>query len=435
MYSKIYLLVLLSIIFLSCKSDDSEFIPDSGRGIIKIKPHRAYDFTNSIGVNTHLAFDNTNYWQKWDEIAFPRLKEIGIKHIRDGSIYIPKAEERFIDAGKAGFKLLLIATSESSESLIPKLDALLPYLSGIEAYNEADNFWDPNPEVWVPFARENQKALYNLLKSNQKYCQLPIVGLSLATLDNGKFLGDISEWLDYGNVHPYPTGFHPKNNWGHSMSWGKMSDKAEIMFNDKPLIATETGYHNYHQLGEGFAGVPEHVSAIYIPHLYFEYFNNGVARTYIYELLDALYNERGDEKECHFGLVRADGTAKPAFYALKNLISLLEDDNSNFETLPFGYEISLPTDTNNDVKHTLMQKSDGTWWIAIYRTTEIYHAASHTDIPLIPIRVTLDLNYIVRNINIYTPNKSKEQEMNFTKVNSCSFNLGAELILVEVTMN
>lgn len=436
-FRSIYLLLFIYLTSLyACGSDTQtetdDDTEDAGRGLASVEAKKYHDFINSIGINTHLGFDHTNYWLKWDEIALPRLKEIGIKHIRDGSIYVPKTEERVIELGKIGVKLLLIATENEPQNLTSKLTKLTPYLSGVESYNEADLFYDTRPDIWVPFIKNNQKAIYNLVKTNPEYSHLPIVGLSLANLDNGKYIGDISHMVDYGNIHSYPTAFHPINNWGYSMRWEEMVKKTKIIFGDKPLIATETGYHNYSQLNEGFAGVPENISAIYILHLLFKYFNKGIIRTYIYELLDTPPHANLDEKEHQFGLIRQDGSAKPAFYALKNLIALLNDKQHDFTPKPLAYKISSNEDAKNDVKHSLLQKSDGTWWIAIYRTSEIYDAKSHTQIPLAPIKVVLDLNYTASIVNLYIPNKSTDKQISFKKRDSLEFELGSELILAEV---
>ena len=43
----------------------------------------ADSFVDSIGVNTHLGYTDTNYGLKWESAIKPRLVESGIRHIRD----------------------------------------------------------------------------------------------------------------------------------------------------------------------------------------------------------------------------------------------------------------------------------------------------------------------------------------------------------------
>ena len=53
-------------------------------GIGRQMPRRAYDFVNSIGVNTHFGYYDTQYGL-YEEVLRPRLLELGVKHIRDGT--------------------------------------------------------------------------------------------------------------------------------------------------------------------------------------------------------------------------------------------------------------------------------------------------------------------------------------------------------------
>lgn len=435
-----FLLSILALLLSSCGDKDNGEIETP---IEPVAARNAYDFVNSIGVNTHFGFYETNYWDKWDEITLPRLKELGVKHIRDGYGYrVPVGENRFIEAGKAGIKLLLSAAVDTPDELTPKLDALLPYLSGVEAVNEVDYTADPinrDPSVWVPFAKKKQKELFDLIKNTPKYSHLPVVALSLADIkNNASYLGDISEWIDYGNIHSYASGKHPANHWGYNQTWETIAQNAKTVFNTKKLMATEAGYHNYVAPGQSHIGVPESVSAIYIPHLFFEYFNKGIVRTYIYEFLDQ--HKRSDwpdapELEWHLGLIRTDGTAKPAFTALKNIISLLSDNNENYTASPLAFELSAESSiVNADLRYTLLQKSDGKWWLAVYRKTEIFDPTFLIEKPIQTASITLKLGTSAKNINMFIPNKSTDKQETFQNSNSISFNLAAELVLFEISM-
>src|ERR1700745_3995841 len=44
---------------------------------------KADDFVDSIGVNTHLAYTNTYYYQQYTQVI-AALSAAGIRHIRDG---------------------------------------------------------------------------------------------------------------------------------------------------------------------------------------------------------------------------------------------------------------------------------------------------------------------------------------------------------------
>ena len=65
----------------------------------------------------------------------------------------------------------------------------------------------------------------------------------------------------------------------------------------------------------------------------------GFSRTYIYELLD--WNKAGvvDDMNMHYGLIRADGSAKPSFRALKNLLSIVKEEEVSYELSPLKFGI------------------------------------------------------------------------------------------------
>ena len=78
--------------------------------LVKTKSRRASDFVNSIGVNTHFGYYDTTYG-KYEEILKPRLLELGVKHIRDGT-YNDDVARKYREVGQAGIKLLLITSSD-----------------------------------------------------------------------------------------------------------------------------------------------------------------------------------------------------------------------------------------------------------------------------------------------------------------------------------
>jgi hypothetical protein len=90
---------------------------------------------------------------------------------------------------------------------------------------------------------------------------------------------------------------------------------AQQYSGSKAVISTETGYHNVVNTTVGHIGLPEDIAAKYIPRIYLEQFNSGISRTLSYELIDVDKDPTDPEK--NFGLLRNDGSEKPAFVALK----------------------------------------------------------------------------------------------------------------------
>jgi hypothetical protein len=121
------------------------------------------------------------------------------------------------------------------------------------------------------------------------------------------------------------------------------------------VVATETGYHNAVNIPGGtHRPASEAATARYLPRLLFEYFNRGIARTYLYELIDLRNDPSRSVWDQNFGLLRNDGSPKPSFTTLANMTAILRSMGSG-PRKSFGYELAAP----ETVHHTLLSTSDG----------------------------------------------------------------------------
>ena len=184
-------------------------------------------------------------------------------------------------------------------------------------------------------------------------------------------------------------------------------------YGNKPMCATETGYFT----GTSKFSIAETNQAKYVPRLFLEYFRKGIPRTCIYELVD-LFNDPANDQDCR-GLLRNDLTPKPAYVALKNLITLLSDRGAAYEpgSLDYSIRVTPPSGYSRTqyIRNMLFQKRDGTFWIVLYH--EIANTAStnpdgsdipgttrsisHPDIP-----VTITFGTPIKTIKSYRPNDS-----------------------------
>ncbi len=386
------------------------------------KPVRAYDFINSIGINTHFGYYDTQYG-RYEEILKPRLLELGVKHIRDGT-YNDDVLRKYKEVGESGVRLLLIT---SSDKAVERAKAIGPMLWGVEAVNEPDG--GRLSGTWEQKARDEQKRLYETMKQDAATREIPVVGLSLANIkESPALLGDISQWMDYGGMHPYAAGQHPADHWGWGMSMTDALAEVRKVSGTKPLLVTECGYHNK-ECNPNHPGVSEEVAAIYHLHLFFVYFNEGVKRSYKYEFLDLKPDSGMTDMECHFGLVRSDGSVKPSFTSLKNLLALLEDRDESFtpELLP----LQIIAGKDASVQSTLLQKSDGSWWLALFRRVSACDLKTRKNIVVSPVPIQIRFEKR-ENTRLYCPNRSVEPFSVFNEKQEISFELGAELVLVEI---
>jgi len=175
-------------------------------------------------------------------------------------------------------------------------------------------------------------------------------------------------------------------------------------------LSYDNGYHNATNTTSGNLGVSEEVAGRYIPRLLLEQFNYGIPRTWGYELIDT-YNNPND-LEANFGLLRNDGSEKPAYVALKNLLGLLKDPGSNFTAKTLDYALS--GDTTN-IHHTLLQKRDGKFYLILWQEVSSFDLQTKTGISVPSQPLTLTLNTIISQAAIYEPNNSITPIEKYTK--------------------
>jgi hypothetical protein len=108
-----------------------------------------------------------------------------------------------------------------------------------------------------------------------------------------------------------------------------------------------------------------------------------VGRTYIYELIDQ-GEHAGDSG--HFGLARIDGSRKPAFTALKNLMATLADPGQ--PAVPKNLQFTL-VGASSRVHHLLIAKRDGSYYLAFWVEGQDYDVNKHMETPVEQEKVTL----------------------------------------------
>jgi hypothetical protein len=125
-------------------------------------------------------------------------------------------------------------------------------------------------------------------------------------------------------------------------------------------------------------------------------------------LLDEKPDPAFNDMERHFGLVRTNGAPKPCFIALKNLLHLLADPGAPFPTVPTGSLAFELAGATNNLYHTLLQKLDGTFWLAVFQEAASYDAKTHQDLEVLSQPVTLKLPWASPGIRLFRPNSSTE---------------------------
>jgi hypothetical protein len=377
---------------------------------------RTSEFLDSIGIVTHWTYPDTPYGFAYLAVR-QKLIESGIRHVRDGF------NNRIIELGRLGVKSTIIVEPRDGAprhivKRIKEINAVYPSIFAVEGPNEPDLFWGRHnteyrgkgfPEGVVNFQRE----LFEAIKGDPATADITVIALSLGMIygknaDRPNPFADetLADCVDYGNFHPYPHGIslHQSFPYVGLDSYYKHANFPSINLDEipsafeayaapflpKPMVATETGYSTYRR------GSSETTHAKYVPRLFFEYFRLGVRRTWLYELVDEFRDFWRKNREAHFGLLRRSLRPKPAYTAVKSLISLLHDedpgDGSTPGTLAFSVNISPPPgyERTDYVHHLLLQKSSGVYYLAMWHEitgedTSItpHRQITHPDLPAV----------------------------------------------------
>jgi hypothetical protein len=155
-------------------------------------------------------------------------------------------------------------------------------------------------------------------------------------------------------------------------------------------MTTETGYVTDVSQPNG---VPEDVAGRYLPRVLLEQWMHGITRTYIYELVD-VGAQIGDNG---FGLLHSDFSPKPAYSAIKSVLSLLSDPGPTFQT--GGLDFKLSGNLTN-IHHLLLQKRDGTFYLAIWVEQPSYDVNAKKQLSVPAQQVTLQTERQMR-INVH----------------------------------
>ena len=349
---------------------------------------------DQIGVDIHLSFFNTPY-NKFDTLVRPALAELGVRHVRDGAL----------TAGNSGalntyYKRLSALAADGIKSSLVTFDATTPaYVTDLakldDVYNQAGRaveFFEGSNEPnlkknpgWANIGRERQKALYQAAHGNPDLSGVAVIGPS-PWGPSAQQLGDISADVDFGNWHIYSGGQYPEATGKASLS--DYQEQARALYSGKPVVASEAGYHSAMNVPTGkHRPTPEKTIAKYLPRLILWDLKNGVVRTYVYELIDS-FNKGDADPESNFGLMRYDGSRKPAFNAIKNLIGIFSDQGA--VPHPQALDWSM-TNKDDAVQSMVFQRSDGSFLLALWlgvaawdpdQRTEIASKSVSTDIML-----------------------------------------------------
>jgi hypothetical protein len=346
----------------------------------------AFRFTDSVGVNVHLAYSDTVYATQFPQIMESMIS-LGVKHFRDGlNQYAQPFQYQNAEAlGKSGITASWLMDAGNSASVINSAYANAPdATAGFEGPNEDDAAAGQTILAFM-------QLLHNTVRGNPATAAMPIIAPSFIQAESFGTQGNLSSLINFGNTHDYFGTRNPETaSYGGGFyncgGYGSMQFNiclAQILSVGEPVVSTETGY-------QSGPGLPDAIIGRYEVRTLFESLNLGIYRTYLYELID--------DPSGHWGLLTSSFAPRPAYTAITNLLSLLRDVTFS---QPGKLDYSLAGETQN-VYQTLLQKSNGTFYLAIWLGVQSADPATPSTVynPA-PQNVTLTANASVASATSY----------------------------------
>jgi len=397
-------------------------------------------FLDSLGVNAHIG-------QGVDDAAecAPGLRYAGIAHLRDdaNAAYVSDWITLY---QQSGTDLDLLANGSDPDVGDPIAMATSLRQAGalvaVEGPNEPNNqpvtyngVTSSSTSDFTPVA-QYQQALYHQVKTTPALRGIPVfasseaggsepnnVGLQFLTIPSGAgtLMPDGTRYADFANTHTYPDrspGWTDNMAWfgadptldgawdglygEYGVTWLKhFQGYSDPQLAALPRVMTETGWAT-----QGSGSITEAQQGNLILCLYLSNFTRGWKQTYIYMLRD-------DPVQGYWGLLDTEYQPKLSGVYVHNLTTILAEPARSLRAPSTGrlaYQVSGPA-TVHDV---LLQKSDGTLWLAIWN-----EAASGSD------GATVSFATPPSTVTLYDPTSGTSATRTFRHPSTVELSLGS----------
>jgi hypothetical protein len=346
-------------------------------------------FHHSVGIATHPTYKDTPYGL-WNQVV-AKFQELGVKHMRSG---IYASDDPVWNAGhyadltaiaNAGVKLHLVIPHDCSpdRDVGRCLDAVKTRLpSGSVDFLEWPDERDrPGGSAWVPELVSWGRRLYLHAKADPLLRHVPVVGPSLVRNASAAILGDQSAFLDRGAIQPYTGALSPRRE--HILA---ELARIRAVSGDKPVIAAEVGFHTALRAERPEQpAADEATAAVYTLRALLEHYADGIERTYLYELVDESVSPTRSGQ--NYGLLRTDFSPKPAFTAVKNLLTMVGTTGPARVT-PLQYRVSGEA---SDLRDLVLQQDARTYLLVLWRTASVWDRVAQQPLAVAPRTYTVEV--------------------------------------------
>jgi hypothetical protein len=179
-----------------------------------------------------------------------------------------------------------------------------------------------------------------------------------------------------------------------------------------------------------------------LPRHFAEYFNAGITRTISYEFINEFADE-ATNAEASFGMVRRDLTPKPAYFAMKNLIALLSESKWNAATRQWSTPVVTPRALDfdilpanraqpRDVHSTLLQKSDGSFYLLLWREASSFDTATGRDLEVQSAPVTISFKTKIASAQLWNLKSGAAPVQTWARTTAISLAVPDEIVALKI---
>jgi hypothetical protein len=370
----------------------------------RVTPKSAQAFRDSEGVNSRIAFSGTP-WADFAQVK-AAVGYTGIRYLRETwrNWLIPQYRELAVDEGVkfsfglgrldpdgddncGPFEMGPLAAQMRTDATVR---AAIKYIESPNEINGSDG--EQGINNWEQCVRDFLAAQEQLVNGEWQIVGPTVIGPN-------DTLGNVEQWVDFGNMHPYPGGLPPDDAADPDNGITFNLPKARVMTPTKPIFATETGYHTNEDNTSPNAPVPEAVQGKYMVRLMLEAFRRDLPHTDIYGLVEKCTDEVGTNGFA-YGLYRCDWTKKPAADAMHNLNATVGSGS------PALTQLAMRVDSGpSDLRQVVLRRSDGAYVVALWRYASLWNRVTRQTLVVTPQDVTLTLPY-ANSVGSVRPNQS-----------------------------
>jgi hypothetical protein len=391
-------------------------------------PRSADAFVDSVGVNVHLGYYGTAYVSKVTQVK-ALLTGLGVRHVRDG-VYPGQTNVCQAESALAshGIHVDDITTPTLTLDTFKAWQACTGNAAdAIESANEYDISHPSSDTNWAGTLVATQQQLYGTFKPNVP--GVVVLGPALTSESAYAAVAPLGSYADFGNMHDYFAGRNPgTGGWGGTGAFGTYGSLAYNIAvaaqatGTKPMVATETGYAD---ASSDPYYVPAATKTDYTLRTLLEHWNAGVARTYLYELVD-----EGGAPFGSYGLADANANPKRVYTALKGLLTHLSDPGPAFSPTSLTYALTAPS----SVHHTLLQKRSGTYELLLWIEAPQWDPVTNTVTTVAPVSVSLGFSTAPQSIHRTTfVGGGTTTSVTLTPSTNLKLSIGSSVTLLDIT--